>query len=345
MNEKLYNFLLRFFIFCLNDMSVQDSESLVNIETCFDTLAPLPRPLRLAQCVVHKHKILICGGAYAHKCYSCHTLKNKYKLICFYPNDIELFGHCVVKIMNSSNPNEIKLVSFGGKYKHTLIMNYVSVWKEEEGSDNNEEKKTIKITITLCNQWMLIANKQKKQIFIGRSEDDYLGVGAIIDGSENHVLFINYREKNIDVFNLKTLQYVEQCYSYGCVYVNHLLLFFGGEGTNGKASDRDVQIKTKLWERGPTKIEQQWIVEEEEKMEIEEIKQDLERVDQHFDIANLQFFFRTKEIEMIIANWVYSLSIKKRWIDDFGVIIIRYILVLYCTIIPIEIEIQQNKIK
>ncbi|ETO05677.1 hypothetical protein RFI_31719, partial [Reticulomyxa filosa] len=165
--------------------------------------------------------------------------------------------------------------------------------------------KTIKITRTLCNQWMLIANKQKKQIFIGRSEDDYLGVGAIIGGSENHLLFINYREKNIDVFNLKTLQYmnkvilpigsvmkyhcfiaktehdvtitdtnqriwemllfsqntglsieydedsntfrfrnvrvctsIKQCYSYGCVYVNHLLLFFGGEGTNGKASDR-----------------------------------------------------------------------------------------------------------
>ncbi|ETO33084.1 WD-40 repeat protein, partial [Reticulomyxa filosa] len=38
---------------------------------------------------------------------------------------------------------------------------------------------------------------------------------------------------------------------------------------------------------------------------------------------------RTKEIEMIIANWIYSLSIKKGWIDDFDVIIIRYILRKY----------------
>ncbi|ETO02685.1 hypothetical protein RFI_34728, partial [Reticulomyxa filosa] len=91
----------------------------------FQTLKELPTPLVESQCVLHKHEILICGGAKKRACYSYHTIKNEYKFICEYPSNIKLDGHCVVKLVDNNNKdsNKITLLSFGGNEstkRHTL---------------------------------------------------------------------------------------------------------------------------------------------------------------------------------------------------------------------------------
>ncbi|ETN99983.1 hypothetical protein RFI_37475, partial [Reticulomyxa filosa] len=112
-----------------------ETEPSQQINTHFQTLKELPTPLTLSQCVQHKHELLICGGQFKRACYSYHTLKNEYKFVCDYPSDVELFGHCVVKLVdnNSNNDkynNQITLLSFGstwdGQNKHTLMMKYIS---------------------------------------------------------------------------------------------------------------------------------------------------------------------------------------------------------------------------
>ncbi|ETO06701.1 hypothetical protein RFI_30692, partial [Reticulomyxa filosa] len=99
------------------------------LNTHFQTLKELPTPLRDSQCVLHKYELLICGGFGQNACYSYHIPKNEYKFICEYPSDVELWGHCVVKLVDNNNNNkhrnQITLLSFGGYgNKHTLVMKY-----------------------------------------------------------------------------------------------------------------------------------------------------------------------------------------------------------------------------
>ncbi|ETO26089.1 hypothetical protein RFI_11047, partial [Reticulomyxa filosa] len=108
------------------EKSTEQSQHLI---TPFQALKELPTSLQKSQCVLHKHEILICGGAYERACYSYHTLKNEYKFVCKYPSDVELRGHCVVKLVdNNKDINHITLLSFGsdwkGYNKHTLVMKY-----------------------------------------------------------------------------------------------------------------------------------------------------------------------------------------------------------------------------
>ncbi|ETO03096.1 hypothetical protein RFI_34314 [Reticulomyxa filosa] len=115
----------------------------------FQALKELPIPLSQSQCVLHKHEFLICGGKGERACYSYHTLRNEYKFICEYPSDVQLFGHCVVKLVDSNNNNDkdnnqITLLSFGstwgGSNAHTLVMKYVSVWSDDNNNDKNKNK-------------------------------------------------------------------------------------------------------------------------------------------------------------------------------------------------------------
>ncbi|ETO32823.1 WD repeat-containing protein, partial [Reticulomyxa filosa] len=164
----------------------------------FQNLQDLPIPLPNSQCVLHKHEILICGGSGERVCYSYHTLKNKYKLICLYPN-IMLYGHCVVKLVdNNKKSNEITLLSFGGFPRHILAMKYVSVWSNE-----------CKLNNPSYNQWITFTDNHNNPIHIGRNEDSYEGVRAVIGGSNNHLLFITYRLQNISVFDLNTFKFIK----------------------------------------------------------------------------------------------------------------------------------------
>ncbi|ETO24679.1 hypothetical protein RFI_12476, partial [Reticulomyxa filosa] len=164
----------------------------------FKKLASLPVPLSCIQCIVHKNEIIICGGYENNDCYSYDISKDQYKRICSYPNDVRLRGHSVVKRVDNEKSREIVLLSFGGLHKHTLMMRYRSVWEDEQDD----------IAIH-CNKWYPFTNNANESISIGRDEDIYIGMRAVIGGSNNHLLFISYYPKNLDVFNLITFQFVK----------------------------------------------------------------------------------------------------------------------------------------
>ncbi|ETO29203.1 hypothetical protein RFI_07924 [Reticulomyxa filosa] len=169
----------------------------------FQSLKDLPIPLSESQCVLHKHELLICGGAYERDCYSYHILKNEYKFICEYPSDVTLNGHCVVKLVNNNkDSNEISLLSFRGSLKHTLMMKYVSVWSND--NEINESKKS-----TNYNQWIPFTENYDNPIYAGRAKANYWGMRAVIGGSNNNLLFITYFPKNISVLNLNTFQFIK----------------------------------------------------------------------------------------------------------------------------------------
>ncbi|ETO04736.1 hypothetical protein RFI_32661 [Reticulomyxa filosa] len=196
-----------------------------NTETLFNNLASLPTPLSDGQCVFHKNEILICGGYRNNECYSYHTVTNRYKRICSYPSEVTLLGHTVVKRVNTSNANDITLLSIGGqaeyKPKHTLMMRYVSVWDDKASAIEKDKGKPY-------NQWVPFTNNEDKVILIGRKQDDYRGARAIIGGSNNNLLFITYRPNNIDLFDLNTFKYVSNstlpignCIWYHCFVSTH----------------------------------------------------------------------------------------------------------------------------
>ncbi|ETO34397.1 hypothetical protein RFI_02697 [Reticulomyxa filosa] len=93
------------------------------------------------------------------------------------------------------------------KKKHALMMRYVSVW-----NNDNNDKKEDEIQINnkkQFNKWIPLVDNNDNRIFIGRDEDDHEGIRAVIGGSNNHLLFITYSPKNIDVFDLNTFQFVK----------------------------------------------------------------------------------------------------------------------------------------
>ncbi|ETO04775.1 hypothetical protein RFI_32621 [Reticulomyxa filosa] len=167
----------------------------------------LPTPLHNSQCVVYKHEILICGGTQQRTCYSYHTFKNEYKLICEYPSDVILKGHCVVKLVDNDN-NQITLLSFGsdwcGENKHTLVMKYVSIW----GNISNKLNKSNEFNN--YNQWIPFTDNHNHSIIIGRDENyNYIGARAVVGGRNNHLLFITYGRNDISVFDLNTFQFIK----------------------------------------------------------------------------------------------------------------------------------------
>ncbi|ETO31446.1 hypothetical protein RFI_05673, partial [Reticulomyxa filosa] len=164
-------------------------------------LPSLPVPLYQSQCVVHNYEILLFGDYCNHDCYSYHMIERKYKRICSYPSNVKLNGHCVIKLIpNNNDSHDVTLLSFGGYPKHTLVMKYESVWNDIENAYNEHKEDYI-------NKWMPLRDNDDMPISIGRDEDDYLGLRAVISGSNNHLLFITYFPNDISVFNLNTFQY------------------------------------------------------------------------------------------------------------------------------------------
>ncbi|ETO15633.1 hypothetical protein RFI_21730 [Reticulomyxa filosa] len=183
------------------------------ISTSFQTLKDLPTPLSYPQYVIHKHEILICGSRNQRKCYSYHTIKNQYKFICKYPSNVTLNKHCVVKLVDNNNKesNQITLLSFGGRYKHTLVMKYASVWSNDDNSNNEDEmNKSNKLKKSNnYNEWVPFTDNHNNPIIIGRDNDNYHEVRAVIGGSNNHLLFITYYPYNISVFDLNIFQFIK----------------------------------------------------------------------------------------------------------------------------------------
>ncbi|ETO12226.1 hypothetical protein RFI_25150, partial [Reticulomyxa filosa] len=59
------------------------------------------------------------------------------------------------------------------------------------------------------NQWNPFTDNHNNPIIIGRDRDKYLGVRAVIGGSNNHLLFITYYFNNISVFGLNTFRFIK----------------------------------------------------------------------------------------------------------------------------------------
>ncbi|ETO00730.1 hypothetical protein RFI_36711, partial [Reticulomyxa filosa] len=168
----------------------------------FQTLKELPKPLCRIQCVSHKHEILICGADDCRSCYSYHILKNEYKFICEYPSNVTLSGHCVVKLSDNNNKdnNQITLLSFGGIGSHTLVMKYVSIWSNI--SNKSDE-------LNNYNKWVQFTDNHDHPIFIKRNDYGYVGLRAVVGGSNNHLLFITHPSQAISVFDLNTFQLIK----------------------------------------------------------------------------------------------------------------------------------------
>ncbi|ETO26589.1 putative protein, unknown function [Reticulomyxa filosa] len=171
--------------------------------TLFQPLKDLLTPLSHSQCVLHKHEILICGGVDKKDCYLIIHSKTNTSLS---------VRHCVVKLVDSNNKdrNQITLLSFGGEYKHTLVMKYVSVWGDDNNSDNDNEINKLKKSkkSSNYNEWVHFTDNHNNPTNI-RIGDDYNGVRAVIGGSSNHLLFITNNPKNISVFDLSTFQFIK----------------------------------------------------------------------------------------------------------------------------------------
>ncbi|ETO07696.1 hypothetical protein RFI_29695 [Reticulomyxa filosa] len=125
---------------------------------------------------------------------------------------MKLHGHCVVKRVSSKEAADMTLLCLGGdknEQKYTLTLNYVSVW-DKRGSDTMATATTTAIVNKCWNEWIPLTDSEDKEIRIGKEEDDFAGMRAVIGGSQSHLLFITYYPKNIDVFDLNTFQYVSR---------------------------------------------------------------------------------------------------------------------------------------
>jgi len=185
--------------------------------------------------VLYNDEILICGALQYNKCYSYHILTNQYKFICSFPEDVILKGHCVIKChtnnhVNSHHDPDLTLLSFGsdyrGKNKHTLVMKYKSVWNNNYDKDDNknENKNTMKSEEQISsspssssssptfNEWIpLIHPIHHSPIILGREQDNFYGVRAVIGGINHQLLFITCckdMDNNMSVFNLNACEYV-----------------------------------------------------------------------------------------------------------------------------------------
>ncbi|ETO08172.1 hypothetical protein RFI_29219 [Reticulomyxa filosa] len=116
---------------------------------------------------------------------------------------------------NNKHSNEITLLSFGSSLfgkKHTLVMKYVSVWSDISNKSNE---------LNNYNEWVPFTDNYNCPIVIGRDDDDYFGVRAVIGGSNNHLLFITYYEDNISVFDLNTFRFIK----YDTLPIDSQILF------------------------------------------------------------------------------------------------------------------------
>ncbi|ETO23555.1 hypothetical protein RFI_13626 [Reticulomyxa filosa] len=169
-----------------NRTTTQKAPQHLSTSTYFQRLKDLPTSLSNSQCVLHKHEIIICGGYGQRACYSYHTIKDEYKFICEYPSDVQLWGHSIVKLVDNNNNN---------KRNNEIIL---LVWSKISNKSKN------------YNKWIPFTDNHNNPIIIGRYKDNsYVGMRALISGSNNHLLFITYYPNNISVFDLNTFRFIK----------------------------------------------------------------------------------------------------------------------------------------
>ncbi|ETO21165.1 hypothetical protein RFI_16038 [Reticulomyxa filosa] len=160
----------------------------------FTKLKNVPQTqLRHAPCVWFGDEILICGGQCNSVCYSYNTVSDEYRVICNYPEEVNLIGHAVVAL-RSEKKDEVTLLSFGGFCKHTLIMRYKSVWAKNSADESSH-----------TNEWVATSN------IIGSPDDDLRFVRALIGGENNEVLFICHPPHHVRALDAHTFKCIAKC--------------------------------------------------------------------------------------------------------------------------------------
>ncbi|ETO07764.1 hypothetical protein RFI_29626, partial [Reticulomyxa filosa] len=116
----------------------------------------------------YNDELIICGCSLKGCCYSYHKCKNKYKFICSYPSNIELFGYCVVKL------GENIFLSFGDDQikHHKLVIKYQSIWDYNNGNEINKSNN--------FNKCVHFKDNQNNYINIARNNYNYIGARAVI---------------------------------------------------------------------------------------------------------------------------------------------------------------------
>ncbi|ETO35879.1 hypothetical protein RFI_01183 [Reticulomyxa filosa] len=92
-------------------------------------------------------------------------------------------------------------------------MKYVNVWRNDDDNENENENETNKLNelnkSNNYNQWVPFTDNHNNPIIIGRDQDNYEGVRALVGGINNYLLFITYLKNNISVFDLNTFQFIK----------------------------------------------------------------------------------------------------------------------------------------
>ncbi|ETO29148.1 WD repeat-containing protein, partial [Reticulomyxa filosa] len=187
-------------------------------------------------------------------------------------------------------------------------------------------------------------------------------INEMIVFDRNIRLSIRYDEdKNIFKYHkARTYKHFKSFHSSGCVRFNDLILYYLSDntwlkyeksvpislddcvavmsedknfvhifGTTDGNANECIHVKTQVneWIQKETKIEKQWMLKDKELTDIEECKVELKKMKQNPDIKKLK---KKKEIEMIIEQWMHLSSVNNiGWIDDFNMIILRYITPTY----------------
>ncbi|ETO32429.1 hypothetical protein RFI_04690 [Reticulomyxa filosa] len=299
----------------------------------FKTLKELTIKLYQAQRVPHKHEILICGGAHER------ALNN-----------------------NNKDSNEITLLSFGSAYdgevKHTLIMKYVSIWRNENEMNKSKELKKS----NNYNQWVSFTDNHNTPIIIGR------GVIIIVDGAvienrqeqemvktneekntkrnyemllfcENAGLLIEYNEDD-NIFQFHRLPVrgnIVAFNNYAYVCINDIILFFGGSHYRFDCVISNLVHKYSIKKKWmtfrntlPSPLFHSVAILSEDNTNIHTIGgSDYNNIALSTNIKTKVRIWDTSqlsknEIKFIIQHWTRNLMIKLVWIDDLDQIIFEY---------------------
>ncbi|ETO07029.1 G-protein beta WD-40 repeats containing protein [Reticulomyxa filosa] len=121
---------------------------------------------------------------------------------------------------------------------------------------------------------------------------------------------------------------------------NHTCIHIIGGFDGRQQVPTHMKTNVREWTKEETERERQWKIEEEMRIQIEQIKTGLERMGEALDIKKLKviifyvgkvlaIFFNTVvlDIKMIIRHWFHSSLIAMDWVDDLDIIISQYIMV------------------
>ncbi|ETO26097.1 hypothetical protein RFI_11040 [Reticulomyxa filosa] len=158
----------------------------------------VPQNLIWVPCVALDKEIIISGDS-QNRCYSYSLEKEEYRMVCKYPAEVLLLHeHWVVKCEHRTRSQKkykrVPLLSFGGVYKHTMLMSYESVWKSETSTSKH------------VNEWLQVRNGF---VIEQNSDSNLAGIRGCVGGPNNLLLFVTFYPHNIAVIDMKNYQYVQ----------------------------------------------------------------------------------------------------------------------------------------